>query len=314
MAGKRLLDAAAILNASKAVASSHLSLRLQQLDVYSKTSSLSKLLNNQQSREVYANFTSAAQAPSTPASRPFPASRHSTTRSYSKQVPSVESTRAEDNAAAGKEALGQDHHYGRDGTKIAPNTPSGNLRVKQEQAKGPPLPDGTISFEEGVAGQSKSHIPSEVAEPPRRTEENELGGRTGSDTFYQRPNSTSASRAALPQTQIPENAEVAQGGDSHVETTATADVFYSSSNEEAESETARGSSENQEPSREMMDQLFHSPRAGKVLKGSANKQNSVYSSKESGVSDVKQREKDEAATLGGDIAKNLGSSSNVSNG
>jgi aarF domain-containing kinase len=50
MAGRRLVDAAKLFNASKSIAAKHISLRSQQLDVYTKTSSLAKAVKNQTDR------------------------------------------------------------------------------------------------------------------------------------------------------------------------------------------------------------------------------------------------------------------------
>jgi hypothetical protein len=50
MAGKRLLDVAALFNASRAVAQKHLTLRSQQLETWNNTSSLAKAVKNQTDR------------------------------------------------------------------------------------------------------------------------------------------------------------------------------------------------------------------------------------------------------------------------
>lgn len=50
MTGRRLLDVAAIVKASRGVAAKHVALRQHQLDVYSKTSSLAKAIKSQTDR------------------------------------------------------------------------------------------------------------------------------------------------------------------------------------------------------------------------------------------------------------------------
>ena len=50
MSGKRLLDAAAIFNASRRVAAKHVVLRKDQLDNYNKTSSLAHAIKNETDR------------------------------------------------------------------------------------------------------------------------------------------------------------------------------------------------------------------------------------------------------------------------
>ena len=50
MAGRRLIDAAKLFNASRSIVKQHINLRSQQLDVYSKTSILAKTVKNQTDR------------------------------------------------------------------------------------------------------------------------------------------------------------------------------------------------------------------------------------------------------------------------
>lgn len=64
MAGKRLLDAVQFLNVAKSVAGKHLAIRQQQLDVYTRTSSLTKGLKEQAD-----NLVITAQAASALAKR-----------------------------------------------------------------------------------------------------------------------------------------------------------------------------------------------------------------------------------------------------
>ena len=50
MAGRRLVDAAKLFNASKSVAQKHIALRSSQWDAYNKTSSLAKAVKSQTDR------------------------------------------------------------------------------------------------------------------------------------------------------------------------------------------------------------------------------------------------------------------------
>src|SRR5690242_15028632 len=64
MAGRRLLDVAALFNASRGIVRQHIALRQQQFDVFTKTSSLAKAVKSQAKR-----YTETAKAASFLASR-----------------------------------------------------------------------------------------------------------------------------------------------------------------------------------------------------------------------------------------------------
>ena len=145
MAGRRLLDAAAIFKASKAVAAKHVRLRTHQLEAYNKTSSLTKALKNQTDR-----FTTTAKAASVLADRFVEPRLQSSTAAQKsnlprESVPSKNSVAGNSEITGGKEGLEQDHFYERSvGNTTAEPLPNAQLDVAQEKTRRDPLPDGTI--------------------------------------------------------------------------------------------------------------------------------------------------------------------------
>ena len=147
MSGKRLLDAAAILKASRVVALKHLRYRRYQFDTYSRTSSLARAVRNQTDRA-----TLTLRAASALVERfNGPGSEYSTQASQSKvgqqdgSVPSPGSVQGAPTQAGSKQGLEQDHFYEKseENTSTKP-LPESDLKVEQEQAKKDPLPDGSI--------------------------------------------------------------------------------------------------------------------------------------------------------------------------
>ena len=147
MNGRRILDAAAIFKASRGVASKHVALCKHQLDAYSKTSSLAKAVKSQTDRVTLTvkaasalaeTFNGPGPAYSTQASLP-------NTPPKDESIPSQNSVEGANSTGEEKQGLAQDHFYERseDNATKEPH-PSGELGVKQEKAKGYPLPDGSI--------------------------------------------------------------------------------------------------------------------------------------------------------------------------
>jgi len=146
MAGRRLLDAALVFNATRAVAKQHFNLRFQQLDVWSKTSSLAQAAKNQTDR-----ITLTVQAASALARR-LNGSRHSSTTYYAsdrnatneQSIPRQDSVDGVGTTGV-KEGLEQDHHYERsERNQTFSPLPDGTLDVQQKQGARYPTPDGSI--------------------------------------------------------------------------------------------------------------------------------------------------------------------------
>lgn len=147
MSGKRLLDAAAVLRASRAVALKHLRYRRYQLDTYSRTSTLARAVKKQTDRATLTlraasalveRFNGSGSEYSTQSSQ-------SKARSQDVSVPSSGSVQGAPTQNASKQGLEQDHFYEKsvENTSTKP-LPENHLKVEQEQAKKDPLPDGSI--------------------------------------------------------------------------------------------------------------------------------------------------------------------------
>lgn len=160
MAGRRLVDAAKLFNASRGVAQQHIALRSNQWDAYTKTSSLAKAVKNQTDRVTLTAAAAIAlsqrfseEAPSYAKAAADRATGGQWTQqtwksqpSHSEDIPRKETVN-KDQAPAGsvKEGVEQDHHYDRS-TQNTVNTPppTEELEVEQREAPRSPLPDGTI--------------------------------------------------------------------------------------------------------------------------------------------------------------------------
>lgn len=135
MAGRRLLDAALLFSASRNIARQHFRIRGEQLDVWSRTSTLAKAVGL---RRVNA---ADLQPPQPLQSHIVQTQRVDETET----VPRPESVEGQQDAAQGIEGLKQDHHYKRSEQNTA-NEPvhEEELGVKQEKPANIPTPDGTI--------------------------------------------------------------------------------------------------------------------------------------------------------------------------
>jgi aarF domain-containing kinase len=163
MAGRRLIDAAKLFNASRSIANKHISLRSQQLDVWNRTSALAKAVKSQTERVTLTaeaaialskRFGDDLPSYAQKAAEQYAGTRQDNTyrgeayRGASRthdSIPRKETVEGERPYEDTKEGLEQDHHYDRSGrnTQVDP-VPKGELHVRQEEAKRRPLPDGTI--------------------------------------------------------------------------------------------------------------------------------------------------------------------------
>ena len=288
MSGKRILDAVAVLNAARAVAYQHFTIRQSQLELYARTSSLARGINGAgQSRKDAYNAAHSFSKSANTAANAQPSSSPGT--------PNLQTVEGEGEPIKRTEGLEQDHHYDRSqGNSVADSVPEQDLEIQQDKAKRYPLADGTITLtggglEQAAAGaqglssehamklqrQSEAQIPSKPAEPPTTEafsttlppggESSEFGVEQEQDVFYQPPDSTTPVLSALPRFKIPKTEEDVQEGDPHVPQNINADVFYSS-RRLSENDIANQMDAAQEhPSEEMMGDLFHSPRVARLL-------------------------------------------------
>lgn len=333
MSGKRLLDAIALFNGSRSVASRHLALRKHQLDRYTRTSSVAKEVQNQTDRVALTIKAASALAGrfnepigqnySTSPSDNAPTSS-GTTKQGQSPIPSRESVEESHAAGSKREGLEQDHFYAAsvDNTTVD-QVPTEELDLKQEKAGRYSLPDGTIPSGEELSARtdglgesyntrssaepaknplkenglhplsstkpnlddgpsSKTRLSSEEAMKQQRQAEFQIPTKSAqtpssvedtltvsqeSDVFYKPSPSSPPVLSALPRAKIPKHTGDIQEGDSHIQNDdVNSDVFYSSaSSSDRQSASDSGAQNQNEPSEEMVKDLFHSPRVARLL-------------------------------------------------
>lgn len=285
MSGKRLLDAVAVFNATRAVAYNHFSIRQAQFELYASTSSLTRGRNRASgTRKDASNAAHSFKLSATTAAEAKP-TRNSGT-------PSPKTVEGEGLSVKQDEGVRQDHHYERSQkNSVTDAVPHQDLEVKQDKAKTYPLADGTIPPEDSRLGQvatdaqglspedammlqrqSEAQIPSRPAEPPTANtstgpggEDSEFGVEQEQDVFYQPPDSTAPVLSALPRFKIPKTEEDVQGGDPHIPQKINADVFYSSRKSSHDDLASQADTAEEGPSKEIMSSLFHNPRVAGLL-------------------------------------------------
>jgi aarF domain-containing kinase len=150
MAGRRLVDAAKLFNASKSVAQKHVALRSKQWDAYNKTSTLAKAVKDQTDRVTLTAAAAIAlsqrfseEAPSYARAAADRATKTQWTQP--ENIPRRETVQTEAPVKGAKEGVEQDHHYDRSGKNtVQTPPPTEELAIEQEKAPRSPLPDGTI--------------------------------------------------------------------------------------------------------------------------------------------------------------------------
>lgn len=148
MTGRRILDAAAIFKAARGVASKHVAFRANQLDLYSKTSTVAKAVQSQTDR-----ITLTVKGASALADRfNRPASQYP--HQASKPSPVLKDSSIQEERNAGKEfrqvaeGLAQEQSNGKLGENIvAKPTTNDDLYVKHEKAGGQPISDKTYPLD-----------------------------------------------------------------------------------------------------------------------------------------------------------------------
>ena len=148
MAGKRLVDAAKLLSGARGIVKQHIALRFQQLDVYSKTSTLAKAVKGQTDRVTVtaeAAYTLAKRLNETGPNYASAFSTQSQPPPSDEPVPRRDSVAGEGSKDGPSEGLAQDHHYRRQESNATREpVPQEKLAIKQEKPARYPLQDGTI--------------------------------------------------------------------------------------------------------------------------------------------------------------------------
>ncbi|KAL2815940.1 ABC1 family-domain-containing protein [Aspergillus granulosus] len=242
MSGKRLLDAIQFLNVTKSVATKHLAVRQRQLDVFTRTSSLTKgiksqtdglILTAKAAAELAKRFNDPppTQSPSDHTTGPSePAPTQAEFRAETQIPKSV--TRASKNDGVGElDASSQQEE---------PYRPSDEPAVPQATS------DTRVGLDKDINAdvyQSPVAASSMVQDGARGTD-----GSPQQEESYQRSKEPAATPAGTPSdTQV--------GIDKDI----NADVYQSPI------DTGKAATEQQELSEDMMKDIFHSPRVAKVL-------------------------------------------------
>lgn len=251
MAGRRLLDVAALLGASKGIAQRHVALRQQQLDVFLRTSSVVK------AGKAYAErYTETAKAAAILAGRmnedrpawtyeatdDVPVTNQATGQQQT-PIPNPSTLKAKATNTT-PEGIKQDHHYEASQQNTATDVPpKDELHVKQAKADSTPLPDGSIPPSYTPAGTPLKHhhadhdyelspagarflqaeyekqIPSHVADGAEGHAGDKIVNDFDDTSFYHASKHTSPVESNLPRAKIPKHVNDAQANDTHVAST-----------------------------------------------------------------------------------------------
>ena len=184
MSGRRLLDAAAIFKASRAVAAKHLALRQHQVDNYNKTSSLAKAVKSQTDR-----ITLTVKAASVLAARfSGPGPEYATQASQSEWIRQNVKNESDTATAEGKQGPEDSQSYKPpEGKTNVDESPSLGVKGKDEKGQTNHLPDGSTpsrtgdgtilqeSLKEGSDALHFGTAQTALAEPTETTQLDESG-------------------------------------------------------------------------------------------------------------------------------------------
>jgi aarF domain-containing kinase len=278
MAGRRFIDAARLFNASKSVAQQHIKLRGQQLDAFSKTSSLAKAAKNQTDRVTLT--LEAACVLSQRLNEEAPkyaqaAARRAAAGFKNGDIPPREAARdkrAREGTEKGRDTFSK---------RSVPEPPKEPL---MREGLGPVVSNAssTIPFPGQPAGSSVENtkgtqqdldrIPAHANEPYRPSpspREQKLQEGHDRDVFYTRSVESPPTTQSEPRSQIPEHTEDRQESDGHVrDGQLNQDVYYAVP-EPAQEQLRK--EENEDMPEGINTDIFHSPRVSKMLGGNPYK-------------------------------------------
>ncbi|KAL4750215.1 hypothetical protein BDW72DRAFT_176282 [Aspergillus terricola var. indicus] len=262
MSGKRLLDAIQFLNVAKSVATKHLAVRQQQLDIYTRTSSLTKGIKSQTDGLILTAKAAAALAKrfndgSPPQSSTTPVRPSESSPSAQKdqgtetKIPSAVSG-ASPNAGRGQlRASPQQEEFYQPSREPAAE-PAGTPRVE--------VPQATSNTQVGLDKDINADVYQLSA---RASHEKDASGHTGADRFnvsaqqeaYQPAPDPAAGRARAPEVVLPQAISSTQ---TMMNQDINADVYHSPVDPKSESQQ-------QDLPDEMIKDLFHSPKVARSL-------------------------------------------------
>ncbi|KAJ0413867.1 ABC1 family-domain-containing protein [Aspergillus carlsbadensis] len=254
MSGKRLLDAIQFLNVTKSVATKHLALHQRQLDVFTRTSSLTKGIKSQTDgliltaravAELAKRFNDSPPAHSTTRSEPSPPTQADQFR-VETQIPSSVAGASMDIGPGNLDVSPQQEEFYRPSTEPAADS-VGTPRVI--------VPRATNDTQVGL----DKDINADVFRSPVAAPSVAAGGIAISpqqEESYQPSPKPAATPTGTPKVQVPQATSNTQEG---IDKEINSDVYQSPV---GAGETA---TEPQDLSEDMMKDIFHSPRVARVL-------------------------------------------------
>lgn len=207
MAGRRFVDAAKLFQASKSIASKHVTLRSQQFEAYQKTSTLAKAVKSQTDRVTLTAAAAIAlyqrSNEAAPAYTKAAPERPTAADTQHADIPRKETVERQAPEHVVREGLKQDHHYDRSGqTTAAQPPPDQELDVEQAKAPRRPLPDGTIPPAGTTLGQEEqgqdTFSERPVSEAPKDPLANEQNTQVRQEDEGIRPVESTESTIPLP--------------------------------------------------------------------------------------------------------------------
>ncbi|KFX87107.1 hypothetical protein V490_08539 [Pseudogymnoascus sp. VKM F-3557] len=250
MAGRRLLDAAALFNASRGVARKHVALRQEQFDRFTKTSSIAKAVKSEAAR-----YTETARAASFLASR--------LNEDKPQWASEAEETNAGDSAQKGAPHPGPEGAEPRDARHVVqkeastPSYPDGTIPptkldfdklerdrsiLSKEATKaadvqpGQPIEAGTHSPENHLTSEEarrlqrsyENQIPSYPADGKADTTRNGTANGFDNDSSYKPLEHNSPILSSLPRVKVPKHSSNVQANDAHLKSQDINSDSYSS--------------------------------------------------------------------------------------
>jgi len=259
MAGKRLLDAAKLFNAGRAVGKQHFTLRKQQWDVYTRTSSLARAVRSQTDRvtvTIGAAIELAKRFNETGPQWQEDIQRGADTVKGKAEEGMQKARHEAHNIAKDAETAARDYGLDNVASTLSRATSDGSPVAKAATAP-QNSDDGTLASlrKREQQRQAEAQIPAQAADTQPAT--------PGHDTFNERAAHISPELSSLPRTILPKHAEnppISESGDRHIDQ----DVYPTPADL---------------PEGVDLD-AFHSPKVSRMLGGSGKDTKNPYGNRE----------------------------------
>ncbi|KAL4941443.1 hypothetical protein BDV06DRAFT_194509 [Aspergillus oleicola] len=260
MSGKRLLDAIQFLNVTKSIATKHLAVRQRQLDIFTRTSSLTKGIKNQTDGLILTakaaaalakRFNDAAPSRSPPTSA-APSEPSPTTKDTHNEVkiPSSATGAGRSTEASQLDVSPQQEEFYRPSRDPA-TEPAGRPSVQ--------VPGATNDAQVGLDKDINADVYQSPVKAPQVHDASGVEVSPQQEESYWPSPEPAAGRARSPEIQIPRATGSTQAG---LDKEINADVYQSPKMTATSSEPV---TEHEELPEEMMKDLFHSPKVARSL-------------------------------------------------